>query len=733
MVNTRPLNLVLLLVSLLCANVAAGQDYQLPDKQTPVWFSADEVSYDENFEILTATGNVKFAQKGRMLGADTVTYNRRTDVVSASGNVTLEEPTGEVLFASHMELSGDLREGLIQNLRVRLTDESRIAAAGGRRVEGNVTQFAKAVYTPCRTCADNPDKPPAWQIRASSVVHNQSTYDIVYRNAFLDVLGVPVFYTPYLAHADPRLERRSGFLTPIYATFDDLGQIAKLAYHIDIAQNMDLTVSPSITTKAGIGAELNFRHLLEKGEYDIWTSFYHDEASQPTILYPDVDSFRGHVQSRFRYDIDETWRAGSDVFLSTDDTFLRRYELSDETRLVNRLFVEGFDNRDYLAANAYYFQGLEFDHDSGQSPRVFPMIDLSRVIGPDIWGGTWRFDSNVTVLDRPEGRDTARLSLITQWRRPYVSDEGHLIELRGLLQTNGYRTDNLRSSDPEAKTESEVSGRVFPQAGVFWRFPLARHSDSYTETIEPLVSLVLAPQVSNGSSIPNEDSLSVELDDTNVLEMNRLTGFDRIEGNPRLSYGIRTGLYGPGGLTATLFLGQSYRLAGDPKFGPDSGLADRLSDIVGRLRVTPTPQISALYRFRLHSYDWTAKRNELTVSAEVDRLKLQVNYLSVNHQGLEEGTPESELLSEREEIKANVTSTLSEHWKAGLNMHRILAFGGQSVRHGASLQFEDDCYRIGLEYTRSFTSDREIQPRDWLFLKVELKTLMETGVGGRVR
>ena len=60
--------------------------------------------------------------------ADVVTYNRREDTVTATGNISLVEPTGEVIFADRVELSGDLRNGIIENMRVRLSDDARIAA-----------------------------------------------------------------------------------------------------------------------------------------------------------------------------------------------------------------------------------------------------------------------------------------------------------------------------------------------------------------------------------------------------------------------------------------------------------------------------------------------------------------------------------------------------------------------------------------------------------------------------
>ena len=89
------------LIAFLSASLGAlhGAAAQDPNRDIPALLSADSVTYDENLEIVTASGNVEIAQGERVLLADSISYNLKTDVVTASGNITLLEPTGEVLFA----------------------------------------------------------------------------------------------------------------------------------------------------------------------------------------------------------------------------------------------------------------------------------------------------------------------------------------------------------------------------------------------------------------------------------------------------------------------------------------------------------------------------------------------------------------------------------------------------------------------------------------------------------
>ncbi|MFZ0693699.1 MAG: hypothetical protein WAN51_06055, partial [Alphaproteobacteria bacterium] len=87
-------------------------------KDQPVLFTADRLDYDDKNSVVTAIGHVEISQqtvrnvpKGppvveeRILTADSVTYFEKTGVVSATGHVVILEPTGDVLFADHVELT----------------------------------------------------------------------------------------------------------------------------------------------------------------------------------------------------------------------------------------------------------------------------------------------------------------------------------------------------------------------------------------------------------------------------------------------------------------------------------------------------------------------------------------------------------------------------------------------------------------------------------------------------
>ena len=102
----------------------------------------------------------------------------------------------------------------IRDIRVLLSDRSRLAAASGLRTGGNTTVFKKGVFSPCELCRDDPTRAPLWQLKAVEIEHDQEEQVIRYRDAWMEIFGIPIFYTPYFEHPDPTVERKSGLLAP---------------------------------------------------------------------------------------------------------------------------------------------------------------------------------------------------------------------------------------------------------------------------------------------------------------------------------------------------------------------------------------------------------------------------------------------------------------------------------------------------------------------------------------
>jgi LPS-assembly protein len=710
---------VLALVAGLTLAVAAAaptaRAQQLELGEGPVLLTADAIRHDRTTGAMVAEGNVEISRAGRRVLADRVIYEPQPDLMRAEGNVILIEPTGEAVFADEVALTGDLREGVIESVRVLFIDDSRLAANRGRRTEGNRTVFEQVVYSPCRVCPDGA-LPPLWRLKASRVVHDQAARTVTYRNARFELFGIPVAYTPYFSHPDPTVDRKTGLLGPSVGSDSELGFFIETPYFIDLAPNRDLTVAPTLFTEESPLLSLQYRELRRNGYFELGGSGTYATEFAGTPEEATGDEFRGHLEGFGRFGLTDTWSTGYEVALTTDDTYLQRYDISDENILENRLYAERIWGRNYAGVNGYYFQGLRRQDDQGLIPVVLPLAQLSLVGEPGRWGSRLDLDANLLALTRAEGLDTRRLSATGGWRLPWVGPIGDLYTLNLGLRGDAYYTDG----DPETRLDdgTNTEARAFPIASVDWSWPLAREGFGGHQVIEPVVVAAWTPSGLNPTDIPNEDSLDFEFDDTNLFEVDRFTGLDRVEEGARISYGLRFGAYGPNGEQASGLIGQSYRFEEQDEFPEGSGLDENLSDYVGRIELRPTPLLDLSYRFRARREDLRLMRNEVRAGLGPPTIRLGLNYLSLADEPVENE------FRDREELTASAVIGILPEFLVSARTRRDLNTG-ETVSNAFGFVYRNPCLVLIGGMERRFTRNRDAPPSTTFTIRLAFRNLGE--------
>lgn len=693
-------------------------------KDSTVNFSADEMGFEQESGIVTARGNVEIHYQGRSLKADKVTYNRTTNEVIAEGNVVIIEPTTEAIYGDKVQISGDLLDGFILNIGIILQDRSRIAGASGTRVGGERTDLSHAVYSPCNLCKDDPNRPPVWQIKAVKVSHDKSAQIVEYSDAWIEFFGFPVFYTPYFRHPDPTVKRKSGFLFPTFGNSSDLGAIFQIPYFWNISPHEDATITPTLMTAEAPVLAAEYRNRLHDGIVDVTGSITTSSDSSDDFATEEGRyGVRGHILSEGRFDINKSWRWGFDGNWTTDDTYMRRYGFASPSSLKSQLFAESFKKRSYFSAKTLSFQGLQDSDDAEQIPFILPLVDFNYVGDKDRFGGNTNFDFNFLALTREGGTDTRRISARSVWQRPFVGALGDVYNVSFGLNSDFYHVNSLSRGSKRADFDG-FSYRVTPEAAIEWRMPFAKSDGNVSQVIEPIASFMWSPYGGNSVNIPNEDSIELEFDDTNLFRTNRFSGLDRVEGGPRIVYGLKWGAFGEDGKNTKVFVGQSWRPKTDDAYADGSGLEDNFSDVVARLNVSPGPHLDASYRTRFATDNLTPNRQELNINAGVPALRVSGSYVFLDRQSGSE-------FSGREELDFSATSQIDRFWRSGLNGTRDLQ-SSEMRTVGLDLTYEDECVVFVSKLTRTFFQDRDLEPTDSITFNLVLKTLGEVKTGGSV-
>ena len=126
--------------------------------------------YDTRNNRVIAQGNVEIYYNNYILTADQVIYDQSTNKLIAEGNAQLKDPNGSITRADRFEALDDFRDAFIQSLSVVTADDTRIAAERASRREGNVTEYERGKFTPCK---NDPGMPPLWCIGAARIIHDQ--------------------------------------------------------------------------------------------------------------------------------------------------------------------------------------------------------------------------------------------------------------------------------------------------------------------------------------------------------------------------------------------------------------------------------------------------------------------------------------------------------------------------------------------------------------------------------
>ena len=701
---------------------------QLPAGQAPpVLFSADEVQYDADLGLIVAKGNVELTQRDQILLADTVTYNQRTDTATASGHVSILQPTGDIVFADYVELHDNMREGFLQNVRMLLADRSRMAGNTARRVNGNRTEIRRGVYSPCDPCRDDPTKAPVWQIKAEDIVQDKELQIVEYRDAVLEIDGVPILWTPYMSHPDPSVKRASGFLAPTFGNSTANGFRIGVPYFWVISPDADATFSPIYYTKGGTFLGGQYRQRWGDGKLTTDASVTLNSIAYTDIDTERVNSTRWNINTQGEFDLDEDWRAGINVDRASDQTYLLRYQLpSPYDFLTSHIYAENFGARSYGNISAWSFQSLEAGVGDSTEPIVAPVADYQWVSQPDALGGRLALEGNVMNLMRLSGIDTRRTSAGGEWRAPFTDSIGGQYGLTVGLRTDGYQSDNLPLAT--GATESALAGRVFPQVALTWHYPWVRRADGYSQVIEPVAMVAAAPNGGNPGTIPNEDSQGFEFDETSLFLRNRFPGFDRVDSGQRVDYGLRTGVYGDGGGSTRLIVGQSYALKTDNNFLPGSGLEHHFSDVVGKVTVSPAPLLDFTYRFRLGYDDLAMRRQEVAAAFGPSNFRMSVSYIQVAQ------IANAVDLEKVKQISSSLQLGLTRTWS--LQLYGTYDISGtptttlgqivgqtEALSQGVALTYRDECLAVVTSLTQSGIRSGDAIPGSTLLVSLVFKNI----------
>lgn len=684
--------------------------------------SSDWAMFDRINESAHLEGNVVFR------GPEFVITGFRADYRIATSEFSLDDAS-YVLYQSR--LRGDASR--IQSRRKGdqgglLTEEFDLFARPDGPEKGILTTVYNGSFTTC------PPGVTHWSVGASKIELDREEGFGSASHAVLRVQDIPVAYFPYITFPiDDR--RKTGFLYPSFGSSNTgRGLFLSTPFYWNIAPAYDATITPSYTHGRGLLTEWEFRHLGALGLSKVDLG-YEPEDDQYKSEHPGKEGERWGIGLDNQYyqgvfQRSEGVLAGLlDVNAVSDSDYLsdlnRSLSINDESHLQKRWQVSYTSARYQVKGLLHAYQTI--DDDVLPEDRPYARLPELSFTGFDRVGGLglslssdyvyfYRDNENLSGLDRANGHRFAWVPALSyQWWMP----GGYLTPAIQL-----HHSDYFLSDQPES-TDSHLS-RTLPTASLDGGLVLDADwqwdGKPWRQTLEPRIFYVTTPS-RDQSRIPLFDTTLQPFNYSQLFDINRYSGQDRIADSNRLTLAMSTSLResGSGEERARFSIGQVYHFD-DREVGlsaDDSALTRSDSPLAGEVQLRPWPWIDLEFNGL-----WDARSQETMEGAFNVSLHSEDydSIFNLSHRYINGKLEQSDISAV---LPVTNQVTLMGRWLYELRDKR-------SIGSVAGVEYESCCYKVQFLANSYLTDDETVDHR--FMIRVELTGIagVDTGAFGRI-
>lgn len=571
-----------------------------PAGTTAVLVNAQQSSFSQTGTSILI-GNVTFVQPGRIISADQATLNRdstgQASTADLNGQVVLREPGKLVIGQSgHIDFQTKLMSIYHAIYHYALSATKPFAVSGVKNlssptaptpiitnndnalppppnawgiaynvaeVQKNVVVLTKATYT---TCAPTEN---TWRISAGKIILNENTGRGVAYNMWLDVKGIPIFYSPYFNFPIQK-KRKTGFLFPAVSHTSNGGYSFGLPFYWNLAPNYDATITPIIYSKRGFQADANFRYLFpwSNGEFsggflpydgsfaefqqDAKTDFAGNDALGRLLNSSDS---RGYFSWQNSATYDVHWKSSINYNYVTDDYYIEDFDMP-KTLVSNQLPQQA--NLSYSGEIWNFLakiQNFETLHPVNQTVvnntyESLPELDLNAFLPDQDYGLDYRLNDQFIFFQRSANPgETSITNVGLNDGTPPGAGRFNINPSISLPITGlpGYFTPTIAFEDTYYSINDQAVGynnqinRALPiidvDTGLYFDRDFSWFNNEYQQTLEPRLFYLYVPY-RNQTDIPLFDSALVPFGYNALFLTNRFSGLDRLGDANQISYSL---------------------------------------------------------------------------------------------------------------------------------------------------------------------------------------------------
>ncbi|EAQ66509.1 organic solvent tolerance protein OstA precursor [Marinomonas sp. MED121] len=470
-----------------------------------------------------------------------------------SGNV-VSRGKDQLILASNAEMSDSVSGSEVEfEDATFLFHKSKIRGEANniQKTKNGVIFIKEGFYTTCEPGSIS------WQMFGSSIELDSNTGFGTAKHVQIRISGVPVFYFPWMRFPlDSR--RQTGFLFPTFGYSSDDGVNLSTPIYLNIAPQLDATLTPHFIEHQGEGFDLEMRYLNERGltTYEEST-FIQDEENQQTLRkLESTQTFGTSLSAYLLFEDNPTENKipeVSTISLGEEDNYERSAKLSyQKNSFATSIAIKRYQTP--LSSNNKPFEWA-------------PRIESSYNYDNDWLSYKPKFQ--FTDYEDPDGSDVdGQRSVINQDINFEKSNQWGFITPGVLHQ---YRSYDLHSYSSDSDYTASVNHLTYYlDSGISFERTLDINSQRWRQTLEPKFSYLNAP-FKDQSDIPDFDTSEKSLTYSQAFSHTRFSGNDWIGDTEQITLGVESRVYDQNNNERWAFkLGQIYYLA-DRRIDIDDG------------------------------------------------------------------------------------------------------------------------------------------------------------------
>ena len=571
----------------------------------------------------------------------------------------------------------------------------------------NEANFIKSSFTTCNYREN--DKCPPWELRASKMKHDNIKKTIYYDNAVIRIYDVPIFYLPKLAHPDPTVKRRSGFLIPSYADTKNLGSSLNIPYFWAISPDRDFTLKNQLFVNENPLFAGEYRQVFKNS--DLIFDFGYSKGYK-NISDTKKPGDKSHFFAKFFKEFSDNDIKTSDFEINLQDVshrkYLKLYRIKSDLVDYETNTLENFvnfnhynDEKDlFISVRSSIYRNLTESYND-KYEFILPELNLNKNLYSEKLG-SGSFNSNFKIHNYDTNKFENFLINDFEWsydktffNLPY--DGSFLTSLKNV----NYEAQNVDKF--KKKTTSELMGAL----GYLASIDLIKSDDNgKNHILKPKLLFKYAPNHMKNET--EDNSLYRE----NIFSLNRINSSSNFEGGSNLTYGFDYERKGKEN-NVKLSLGQVINEKKTNNKMPDtSSLDKRFSDVVGSFEFDAN-NLKVSYNYSLDQNFKEMNYNEFGAEYSLSNMKFNLNYLEENN-----------ISDVKEYVKTSFEIKRGNNGLFAFNNKRNI-ITNSSEYYNLSYEYINDCLRAGLVYRREFYNDSELEAENSLMFKVTLSPFGE--------